>query len=69
MSPEELDVAYTHLCEALADAGEAQSQRFLAMLSLALLARSENAADVLALIDAVGQRCRDEGPGRDPVRG
>ncbi|CAA9396780.1 MAG: hypothetical protein AVDCRST_MAG51-645 [uncultured Ramlibacter sp.] len=61
MNPEELDLAYTALCNALADAGQPNTERFLAMLCLALMARCESAADVLPLIEAVKVRCGDEG--------
>ena len=59
MKNEELDAAYTAVCNALADVGEPQAQRFLAMLCLGLLVRIERAEDVLPLIDQVRQRCTD----------
>jgi hypothetical protein len=61
MNPEELDVAYTALCNALAEAGQPNAERFLAMLCLALMARSERAADVLPLIESVKSRCGETG--------
>jgi hypothetical protein len=51
MTSNDLDQSYTALCHALNDVGEANAQPFLAMLSLALMARTDNAAEVLALIE------------------
>lgn len=51
MTAEDLDKSYTTLCNALNDVGEANAQQFLAMLSLALMARADDAAVVLALIE------------------
>jgi hypothetical protein len=47
----ELDQTYTALCNALNDVGESHAQSFLAMLSLSLMARADNAAEVLTLIE------------------
>ena len=55
MNEQQLDEAYTALCHALAEAGEANAQRLLAMVCLALMARSEQPRDVL---DAVEQARR-----------
>ncbi len=57
MNSDELDRAYTALCNGMADAGEANAQRFLAMLCMGLLVRVDRADDVLQLIDVVRQRC------------
>jgi hypothetical protein len=51
MTPHDLDQSYTALCHALGDVGEANAQEFLAMLSLSLIARASDAAEVLALIE------------------
>lgn len=59
MSEQELDVAYTALCRALGEVGPAQAERFLAMLSLALLVRCDGADEVLPLIESVKARCGD----------
>lgn len=57
MSEEELDRAYTALCNALAEAGEDQAQRFLAMVCLGLIARFDRPEEVLALVDQVKAHC------------
>lgn len=62
MNNEELDRSYTALCNAMADVGEANAQRFLALLCMGLLVRVEHAGDVLALIDVVKQRCVEVPP-------
>lgn len=51
MAAQDLDKSYTSLCNALNDVGVANAQPFLAMLSLSLMARAENATEVLALIE------------------
>ena len=61
MSNEELDVAYTAICKGLAQAGEANAQRFLAMLCLGLVARLDRADELLPLIESVQQRCGEAG--------
>lgn len=53
MTDEELDRAYTALCDAMAEAGEDQAQRFLAMLCLALMARLDRPDEVHALVEQV----------------
>lgn len=50
MSEADLDRSYTALAEALARVGEPRAHLFLAMLSLALLARQTDANAVLPLI-------------------
>ena len=59
MTPEDLDTTYTALCNALAQAGPEQAERFLAMLCLALLVEFDDAGQVLPLIESVRQRCGD----------
>jgi hypothetical protein len=51
MTDHDLDKSYTALCNALNSVGEANSQQFLAMLSLSLMARADDATEVLALIE------------------
>jgi len=58
MTDQELDQSYTALCNALASVGEAQSQSFLAMLSLSLIAHSPSAAQVLSLIAQAQDQCK-----------
>jgi hypothetical protein len=60
MSPQDLDLTYTALCNALASVGEAQALSFLAMLSLSLIAHSPSAKPVLALIAQAQQQCKTE---------
>jgi hypothetical protein len=50
MTPNDPDPSYSALCHALNEVGEANAQPFLAMLSLSLMARADNPAEVLALI-------------------
>ena len=50
MRSDDLDRAYTALSEALGRAGEDRSRLLLATLSLALIAREEQADQVLELI-------------------
>ncbi len=57
MNDQELDQTYTALCHALASVGEAQSQSFLSMLCLSLIAHSTSAADVLPLIKQAVELC------------
>jgi hypothetical protein len=56
MTDQDLDLAYTAVCNALAAAGPQRSERLLAMLCLALLVRIDCAEDVLPLIESVRQR-------------
>jgi hypothetical protein len=60
MSPQDLDLSYTALCNALASVGEAQAQSFLAMLSLSLIAHSPSVKPVLTLIAQAQQQCKTE---------
>ena len=57
MTDEDLDRSYTALCEALGAVGEANAALFLAMLCLALMARSDEADDVLPLIATARAQC------------
>jgi hypothetical protein len=59
MTDAELDASYTAICHALSEVGEAQAQRFLAMLCLALLVRQDDAGEVLQLIEQVQVRARE----------
>ena len=63
MTDAELDRCYTALCHALGEAGEARAPLLLSMLSLALLARTERAEDVLPVIEEVRRKLAQEGPG------
>jgi hypothetical protein len=60
MTDQELDAAYTAVCRALGEVGEANAQRFLAMLSLALIARCGDGQEVLAVVEQVRARCGDQ---------
>lgn len=60
MTDADLDRSYTALCHALADVGEARSELFLSMLSLALLARCPDADAALEVIARVRRRCAEE---------
>lgn len=57
MSSSELDAAYTALCDAMARVGETRAALFLAMVSLSLMARMPQAADVLQLIGQAERAC------------
>ncbi|HMS27825.1 MAG TPA: hypothetical protein PKC80_10705 [Burkholderiaceae bacterium] len=57
MTDQELDQTYTALCKALASVGEAQAQPYLAMLSLSLMAHSNNPAHVLQMIAQAQAQC------------
>jgi hypothetical protein len=59
VSESELDQAYTAICRALGEVGPQNAQRFLAMLSMALVVRCERADEVLALVASVRERCGD----------
>jgi hypothetical protein len=60
MTDAELDDSYSALCKALGAVGKERSELFLAMLSLALIARADDAADVHALIAQVRARLTQE---------
>lgn len=57
MTDEELDRAYTALCTGMAEVGEANARRFLALLCMGLLVRVDRGEDVLELIEIVKERC------------
>lgn len=57
MTDSDLDQSYSKLCASLGKVGQAQAPMFLAMLSLSLMSRFEQAGDVLALIDNAEQQC------------
>ncbi len=57
MTDQDLDRSYTALCKAMNEVGEANAQQFLAMLSLSLMARADDAAEVMALIENARVQC------------
>jgi len=57
MTDADLDRSYTALCQALGEVGEEKAPLFLAMLSLAWMARAGAAQDVLPDIERIRQRC------------
>jgi len=59
VSEQELDQAYTAICRALGEVGPENAQRFLAMLSMALVVRCERADEVMPLIASVRESCAD----------
>jgi hypothetical protein len=59
MNDAELDRAYGVLSRALGEVGAERSELLLAMVSLALMARSADAAEVIALIERSRERLRD----------
>jgi hypothetical protein len=61
MTDADLDQTYTALCRALGEVGPARAELMLSMVSLALIARSAAAADVLPVIERARDRCL-EGP-------
>ncbi len=60
MNDADLDRSYTALCRALGDVGPERGELLLAMVALGLIARSEHAEDVLALVARSRERCLDE---------
>lgn len=57
MTDADLDRSYSALCEALAQVGEARAPLLLAMLSLSLMSRFEDADQVLPLIANAQTQC------------
>lgn len=55
-----LDRSYTALCQALGDVGPQRSELLLAMVALALIARHEDADEVMALVARSRDRCLEE---------
>jgi hypothetical protein len=62
MKADELDGAYTALCESMARVGEAGAPQFLAMVSLSLMARMNDAPTVMKLIAQAETTCRKDAP-------
>lgn len=60
MTEADLDLSYTALCEALAQVGPQRAELFLSMVALGLIARQEQAGEVLALVERVRDRCLSE---------
>jgi len=60
MTDAELDRSYTALCEALGEVGAQRSELLLAMVALGLIARSERADEVLALVARARERLLEE---------
>jgi hypothetical protein len=60
MNESDLDRSYSALCKALGDVGEQRSGLLLGMVVLALMARAEDAEDVLALITRSRDRCLED---------
>ncbi|MGN5479339.1 hypothetical protein ACTMU2_27540 [Cupriavidus basilensis] len=56
MQAEELDFAYTRLCEAMAGVGQDKAPLLLAMVCLGLMGRQDALAPVLALIETAQAR-------------
>ena len=57
MSDAELDRSYTALCQALGEVGQERSELLLAMVALGLMARQQQADEVLALVQSARDRC------------
>ena len=57
VTDQDLDKSYSALCNALNAVGESNAQQFLAMLSLSLMARADNASEVLELIENARAQC------------
>jgi hypothetical protein len=60
MTDADLDRTYTALCHALGEVGPQRSELLLAMVALGLIARSERADEVLALLERARERCLEE---------
>jgi len=60
MTDADLDRSYTALCQALGEVGPQRSELLLAMVALALIARSDDADEVLALLARSRERCLEE---------
>jgi hypothetical protein len=57
MTEADLDRSYTALCRALGEVGPVRSELLLAMIALALMARADDAGEVLALLARSRERC------------
>lgn len=62
MTDADLDRSYTALCRALGAVGQPRSELLLSMVCLALMARSADADDVVAIIDKARARCLEDPP-------
>ena len=60
MSDLELDRSYTALCRALGEVAPQRSELLLAMVALALMARSGDPDEVLQVVERARQRCLQE---------
>lgn len=60
MNDAELDRSYTALCRALGEVGPQRSELLLAMVALALMARSGSADEVVALVERSRDRLLGE---------
>jgi hypothetical protein len=60
MNDAELDRSYTALCRALGDVGPERSELLLAMVALGLMARSERADEVVAVVARARERLLQE---------
>ena len=60
MTDADLDRTYTALCHALGEVGPQRSELLLAMVALGLIARSEHAEEILALLERARERCLEE---------
>ncbi|QYY27708.1 MULTISPECIES: hypothetical protein [Cupriavidus] len=56
MQADELDLAYTRLCETMARVGRDKTPLLLAMVCLGLMSRQDALAPVLALIETAEAR-------------
>lgn len=56
MQADELDLAYTRLCETMARVGQDKTPMLLAMVCLGLISRQDALAPVLALIETAEAR-------------
>ena len=60
MTDAELDRSYTALCQALGEVGPQRSELLLAMVALGLMARSEHADEVVAVVARARERLLQE---------
>lgn len=57
MNGAELDRSYTALCHALGAVGPQRSELLLAMVALALIARSADADEIVQIVERARDRC------------
>jgi hypothetical protein len=57
MNDVDLDRSYTALCNALGEVGQTRSELLLAMVALGLMSRSDNAQEVLEVVERARERC------------